>query len=164
MFPDDLDGIVLLISDFDDERTGTLWAAIFLLLRVDLVFASSLASIGTPREEVADVKAPDFENELDFVPPTGRTLAEVLAVLPAACLLTAPPVLLLLSEVAEVMLVDDLIIATLGRALGGFEDIFSSAAPGKFTLAVAESFTLTWGLCLAPTPPWLVETGILILD
>ena len=42
------------------------------------------------------------------------------------------PVLLLLSEVAEVMLVDDLIIATLGRALGGFEDIFSSAAPGKF--------------------------------
>jgi hypothetical protein len=44
------------------------------------------------------------------------------------------PVLLLLSEVAEVIavLVDDLIIATLGRALGGFEDIFSSAGPGKF--------------------------------
>ena len=91
MFPDDLDGIVLLISDFDDERTGTLWAAIFLLLRVDLVFPSSPVSIGTPREEVADVKAPDFEIELDFIPPPGRMLAEVLAVLPAACLLTAPP-------------------------------------------------------------------------
>jgi hypothetical protein len=43
------------------------------------------------------------------------------------------PVLLLLSEVAEVIavLVDDLIIATLGRALGGFEDIFSSAGPNS---------------------------------
>lgn len=30
------------------------------------------------------------------------------------------------------MLVEDLIIATLGRALGGFEDVFVSAAPGKF--------------------------------
>ena len=48
------------------------------------------------------------------------------------CMPIHAPVLLLLSEVAEVMLVDDLIIATLGRALGGFEDIFSSAAPGKF--------------------------------
>jgi hypothetical protein len=106
LFPDDLDGTVLLISDFDDERTGTLWTAIsdfddertgtlwaviILLLRVDLVLASDLVSIGTPREELADVKAPDFEIELDFVPPPGRTLAEVLAVLPAACLLTAPP-------------------------------------------------------------------------
>lgn len=44
------------------------------------------------------------------------------------------PVLLLLSEVAEAIavLVDDLIIATLGRALGGFEDVFASVAPGKF--------------------------------
>jgi hypothetical protein len=44
------------------------------------------------------------------------------------------PVLLLLSVVAEViaLLVDDLIMATLGRALGGFEDVFASAAPGKF--------------------------------
>lgn len=44
------------------------------------------------------------------------------------------PVLLLLSETPDVtgMLVDDLIIATLGRALGGFEDIFASAALGKF--------------------------------
>jgi len=50
------------------------------------------------------------------------------------CMPIHAPVLLLLSEVVEVIavLVDDLIIATLGRALGGFEDIFSSAAPGKF--------------------------------
>jgi len=44
------------------------------------------------------------------------------------------PVLLLLSETPDMtaVLVDDLIIATLGRALGGFEDILASAAPGKF--------------------------------
>ena len=44
------------------------------------------------------------------------------------------PVLLLLSETPDMtdVLVDDLIIATLGRALGGFEDIFASVAPGKF--------------------------------
>jgi len=44
------------------------------------------------------------------------------------------PVLLLLSETPDMtaVLVDDLIIATLGRAQGGFEDILASAAPGKF--------------------------------
>lgn len=62
------------------------------MLRVVLVFASGPVSVETPWEEaVVDVKAPDFKIELDFVPPLGRTLAEVLAVLPAACLLTAPP-------------------------------------------------------------------------
>jgi len=92
LFPDDLEGIVLLISDFDAGRTGTLWAVLFLLLRVAvLVFPSSLMSIDTPWEEVADVKGPDFETKLDFVPPPDLRPAEVLAVLPAACLLTAPP-------------------------------------------------------------------------
>lgn len=44
------------------------------------------------------------------------------------------PVLLLLSKVAGVIavLVEDLITATLGSALGGFDDVFASAAPGKF--------------------------------
>jgi hypothetical protein len=49
-------------------------------------------------------------------------------------MLVYAPVLLLLSETPEVtaVVVDDLIIATLGKALGGFEDIFASAAPSKF--------------------------------
>ena len=41
-------------------------------------------------------------------------------------------------------------------------DYWVTRGMGHTTLAVAESFTLTWGLCLAPTPPWLVETGFLI--
>lgn len=92
LFPDDLEGIVLLIPDFDAGRTGTLWAVLFLLLRVaGLVFVSGLLSIVTPWEEVANVKGPDFEIEVEFVPPPDLWPAEVLAVLPAACLLTAPP-------------------------------------------------------------------------
>jgi hypothetical protein len=52
------------------------------------------------------------------------------------CMPIYTPVLFLLSEALEVtvVLVDDLIIATLGKALGGFEDIFASAAPVKFFL------------------------------
>lgn len=153
LFPD-LDGIVLLISDFDDERTGILWAVLFLLLMI-LVSASGLVD--------AAIKGADFEIEMDFVPPTDLTLAEVLVVLPAACLLTTPPVLLLLSGIPETVavLVDDLIPATLGRALRGFE-VFASAAPGNFTLAAIGSFGVSWALSL-PRTPWLAETGALIL-
>lgn len=92
LIPDDLEGIVLLIPDFNNGRTGTLWAVLFLLLRVaGLIFASGLVSIDTSREVAADVKEPDFVIELDFVPPPDLRPAEVLAVLPAACLLEAPP-------------------------------------------------------------------------
>lgn len=106
----------------------------------------------------ADEIAPDFVVELVFVPPPGRdgTPAEVLADLPTACLFTPPargeksvlgllsvnynrtklrtvihvPVLLLLSETPEVAAVLDgaPIVATLGKALGGLEDGFASAA------------------------------------
>jgi hypothetical protein len=43
------------------------------------------------------------------------------------------PVLLLLSEIPEerVALVDGLIVATLGRALGGLEDGFASPSSGR---------------------------------
>jgi hypothetical protein len=62
------------------------------LLRVVLVFCSGPVPVETPWEDaVVDVKAPDFKIEMDFVAPLGCTLAEALAVLPAACLLTAPP-------------------------------------------------------------------------
>lgn len=126
--------------------------------------------MGALRKEglAAEDKAPDFEVELFFVPPPGRdgTLAELLADLATACLLTTPPVLLLLSAIPEVtaVLVGALIVATLGRALGGFEDGFASAAFDTATLAAAGSFRVTWGLCLLPpTEPLLVEAGGLIL-
>lgn len=118
-------------------------------------------------EIAADGKAPDFEVEPDFVTPRDREymLAEVLADLPTACLLTTFPVLLLLSEIPEVTaaLVGALIVATLGRSLGGLEDGFASAAPCEATLEAVGSFEVTWGLSLPPTPLWLVETGCLIL-
>lgn len=113
-----------------------------------------------------DDKAPDFVVELVFVPQPGRdgTPAEVLADLPTACLLTTPPVLLLLSETPEVaaVLAGAPIVATLGRALGGLEDGFASAALDTPPLVTAGSFGVTWGLCLEPTP-LLVEPGGLIL-
>lgn len=134
----------------------------------DLVFPPAMGAL-CKEGIAADDKAPDFEVELFFVPPPpGRdgTLPEVLADLPTACLLTTPPVLLLLSEIPEVAaaLVGALIVATLGRALGGFDDGFASAAFDAVTLATAGSFRVTWGLCLlAPTQPLLVEAGGLIL-
>lgn len=92
LLPDDLEGTILLISDFDG-RTGTLWAVLFLLLRdAGLVFVSALVSIDTPREDViADVKGRELEIELDFVTVPDPRPAEVPEVLPAACLLIAPP-------------------------------------------------------------------------
>lgn len=115
----------------------------------------------------ADDKAPDFAVEFVFVPQPGRDgmLGVVIADLPTVCLLTAPPVLLLLSETTDVaaVLVGALIVATLGRALGGLEDGFSSAALDTVTLATAGSFWVTWGLCLLPAQPLLAETGGLIL-
>jgi len=115
----------------------------------------------------ADDKAPDFEVELVFDPPLGRDsmLDEVLADLPTACLLATPPVLLLLSEIPEVaaVLAGAPIVATLGRALGGLEAGFASAALDTATLATEGSFGVTWGLCLLPTPLLLVEIGGLIL-
>jgi hypothetical protein len=63
-----------------------------MLSVADLVLASGLVSINIQWEEVAaDVKKPDFKIELEFVPLPDRRTAEVLAVLPTACLLTAPP-------------------------------------------------------------------------
>lgn len=83
----------MLISDLDDERIGILWAVLFLLIRVgDFVFPPAMGAL---RKEglAAEDKAPDFEVELFFVPPPGRdgTLAELLADLATACLLTTPP-------------------------------------------------------------------------
>lgn len=115
----------------------------------------------------ADEKATDFEVELAFVPAAGRDcmLAEALADLPGACLLATPPVLLLFSEFPEVaaVLAGALIVATLGRALGGLEDGFVSAAPGRAPLPAVGSFRVIWGLCLLPTLLLLDETGGLIL-
>jgi len=93
-------------------------------------------------------------------------LDEVLADLPTACLLATPPVLLLLSEIPEVaaVLAGAPIVATLGRALGGLEAGFASAALDTATFATVGSFGVTWDLCLLlPTPLLLVETGGLIL-
>lgn len=106
--------------------------ALFLLIKIgDFVFPPAMGAL-CKEELAADDKAPDFDVELFFVPPPGRdgTLAELLADLAIVCLLTTPPVLLLLSEIPEVtaVLVGALIVATLGRALGGFEDGFASAA------------------------------------